>query len=168
MRLRPTVEPDLPKLLAWDNDPEITRWAGKRFERYEEAREWYLSRRSLQRRTFAIEMGDGELIGEIEVSNISWRLHTAEMRIFIGDRALWDRGLGEESVRVLVSGLFETTSLNELFLKVDETNLRAKRCYAKVGFRARGKVRLTWDEDKPSCLVLMTLSRREMSRQPAD
>jgi RimJ/RimL family protein N-acetyltransferase len=150
------------KLLAWDNDPEITRWAGKRFDRDEEAREWYLSRKNLQRRTFAIEIGDDELIGEIEVINISWRLHTAEMRIFIGDRDLWDRGLGEESVRALACGLFETTSLNELFLRVEEQNHRAKRCYAKVGFKVRGKVRLGHGEDKPLSQLLMTVSRREL------
>ncbi len=161
MRLRPTVESDLPRLLAWDSDPEITRWAGKRFLRDEEAREWYLCRPNLQRRTFAIDIGDDRPIGEIEIINISWRLHSAEMRIFIGDRGLWDHGLGEEAVRALVTGLFETTSLTELFLRVDEGNYRARRCYAKVGFKARGRVRLDWEPDKPSCLVLMTLTRRE-------
>ena len=159
VRLRPVQENDLPCLVKWDNDPEITRWAGKRFEGDEDAREWYLSRRNLQRKTFAIEVEGLGLIGEIEVINISWRLHTAELRIFIGKKGLWNQGLGEESVRALMQGLFSTTSLEEVFLRVDEDNERAKRCYSKVGFRPKGRVRLEADPDKPSCLLLMTLTR---------
>ncbi len=159
VRLRPIVESDLPHLLKWDNDPEIIRWAGKRFENETDAREWYLSRRNLQRKTFAIEELEGRLIGEIEVINISWRLHTAELRVFIGEKDLWNRGLGEESVRAFMKGLFETTTLNEVFLRVDEDNARATRCYAKVGFKARGRVQIDPTPDKPSSLVLMTLSR---------
>ena len=159
VRLRPVAESDLPDLMRWDNDPEVTRWAGKRFENDEDAREWYLSRRNLQRRTFAIEADDVGFIGEIEVINISWRLHSAELRIFIGEKDLWNRGLGEESVRALMQGLFETTTLNEVFLRVDEHNERAKRCYSKVGFRAKGRIRLGLDSDEPSSLVLMILTR---------
>jgi RimJ/RimL family protein N-acetyltransferase len=159
VRLRPVTEDDLPYLIKWDNDPEITRWAGKKFENDEDAREWYLSRRSLQRRTYAIEAENRELIGEIEVINISWRLHTAEIRIFIGEKHLWDKGLGEESVRTLTQGLFESTTLSEVFLRVDDRNVRAKRCYSKAGFRPRGRVRLDPGPDKPSTLLLMTLSK---------
>ena len=160
VRLRPAAEPDLPKLMEWDNDPEITRWAGKRFERHEEAREWYLSRAN-SRKTFVIEV-DGKVIGEIEIINISWRLHTGEMRIFIGDKSLWDRGLGEESVRVLVEGLFETTSLEEVFLRVNKANRRARRCYEKVGFRPEGRLR-TGDGE----IILMILRRGELRHDAA-
>lgn len=158
VRLRPVEESDLSHLMKWDNDPEIIRWAGKRFEGDEDAREWYLSRRNLQRKTFAIDAEGAGLIGEIEVINISWRLHSAELRIFIGERDLWGRGLGEESVRALMQGLFETTSLREVFLRVDESNERAKRCYWKVGFRPRGRIRLEAGSDRPSSLLLMTLT----------
>jgi len=160
--LRPVVESDLARLAEWDSDPEITRWAGKRFERNEEAREWYLSGTSLQRKTFAIEGDQGELIGEIEVINISWRLHTAEIRILIGKKDLWDQGIGEESMRALVCGLFRTTSLTEVFLRVDEDNQRARRCYAKVGFRPQGRVHLGWGMDKPASLLLMRITRGDL------
>lgn len=161
--MRPVVEGDLDKLVQWDNDPEITRWAGKRFEQDEDAREWYLAGNGLQRRTFGIEASSGELIGEIEVINISWRLHTAEIRLFIGKKDLWDGGLGEESVRALVCGLFRTTSLTQVFLRVDQQNRRARRCYAKVGFKPRGLVHLDWEPDRPAALVLMMIDRSELA-----
>ncbi|MGE5580546.1 MAG: GNAT family N-acetyltransferase [Bacillota bacterium] len=164
MRLRPILESDLPFLMKWDNDPEIIRWAGKRFEDDADAREWYLTRRNLQRKTFAIESDEHGLIGEIEVINISWRLHSAELRVFIGEKDLWNRGLGEESVRVLVRGLFENTTLKEIFLRVDEDNRRAQRCYLKVGFRPKGRIKMDADPGKPSTLVLMTLTRETFRR----
>lgn len=158
VKLRPVVEGDLPCLVKWDNDPEIIRWAGKRFEDDVDAREWYLSRKNLQRKTFAIEAEGAGLIGEIEIINISWRMHSAELRIFIGERDMWNHGLGEESVRALTRGLFDTTSLSEVFLRVDEGNERAKRCYLKVGFRPKARIRLGKGMDKPSTLLLMTLT----------
>lgn len=164
VRLRPIEESDLPFLMKWDNDPEITRWAGKRFEDDADAREWYLTRRNLQRKTFAIESDEHGLIGEIEVINISWRLHSAELRIFIGEKELWNMGLGEEAVRILVRGLFEKTTLEEIFLRVDEDNLRARRCYLKVGFRPKGRIKMDTNPDKPSTLVLMTLTRETFRR----
>ncbi len=159
VKLRPVIEGDLPHLMRWDNDPEIIRWAGKRFEDDADARAWYLSGRNLQRKTFAIEAEGAGLIGEIEVINISWRMHSAELRVFIGEKDLWNKGLGEESVRALICGLFDTTSLSEVFLRVDEGNERAKRCYTKVGFRPRGRIRIENRLDRPSTLVLMTLTR---------
>mgnify|MGYP002409614031 CR=1 FL=1 len=158
VRLRPVKETDLPYLMKWDNDPEITRWAGKRFEGDVDAREWFLSNGSLQRKTFAIDIDDKGLIGEIEIINISWRLRKAELRIFIGKKDLWDHGLGEEAVRTLTQGIFRTTSLDEVFLRVDEDNERAKRCYLKVGFRPKGRISLGRDSDKPYSLVLMSLT----------
>lgn len=162
VRLRPVEEVDLPALIRWDNDPEITRWAGKRFEEDGDAREWFLAKNSLQRKTFAIDTVDFGLIGEIEVFNISWRLRKAELRVFIGVRNLWDRGLGEEAVRALTQGIFQTTSLEEVFLRVDDDNERAKRCYQKVGFRPKGRISLRDEVDRPSSLVLMTLTPRSL------
>lgn len=164
VRLRSVSAADLTKLIEWDNDPEITQWAGKRFTRDEEAKRWYLSGNSLQRRTFAIELTQGDLIGVIEVMNISWRLHTAEIRILIGEKHLWGKGLGEEAMRILASILFKSTSLRKVFLRVSDENIRAKRCYQKVGFKPQGKIRLDLGSDKPESMTLMTLTPQDLKR----
>lgn len=41
---------------------------------------------------------------------------------------------------------------------MNEQNVRAEKCYSKVGFRPKGRVQIKDDEDKPSTLLLMTLS----------
>lgn len=158
VRLRPVQDEDIPKLVEWDNDKNIVRWAGKKFENREDAKEWHL-KSTLQRRTYAIELLSGRLIGEIEVLNISWRLKTGEMRVYIGEKDLWDQGLGEDAVRTLTAGFFNLTALEELFLRVDEENFRARRCYEKAGFRVEGRLRHEREDGCPRTLLLMRLRK---------
>lgn len=158
VRLRPVEDEDIPKLMEWENDADIVRWAGKKFQTVEDAREWHL-RPTLQHRTFAIELLDGRLIGEIEVLNITWRTRTAEIRVFIGEKDLWDRGLGEDAVSTLVNAFFRATALQEIFLRVDQNNGRARRCYQKVGFRPEGRVTCRWEDGSRRTLVLMKLRK---------
>lgn len=158
VRLRPIEEEDIPRLLEWDSDKEIVRWAGKKFENREDARRWHLTP-SLQHRTFAVELLDGRLVGEIEVLNISWRSRSGEMRVCIGEKGLWDRGLGEDAVRTLVTGMFSATAMQELFLRVDAENVRARRCYQKVGFQPEARLTLAWDDDMPRTLLLMRIKK---------
>ncbi len=158
VRLRPVEDGDIPQLMEWEKDAEIIRWAGKKFESVKDARDWHL-RSTLQHRTFAIELLDGQMIGEIELLNISWRLRTAEMRVYIGEKRLWDRGLGEDAVKTLVQGYFSTTALQEIFLRVDEDNARARRCYQKVGFKAEARLTAKWEDGSPRTLLLMKLRK---------
>lgn len=163
VNLRPVRESDIQMLLRWDSDAEIVQWAGKKFKTEEEARDWYLSVHHLQKRSWIIETADGCAIGEVEVTNISWRLHTGEIRIVIGEKSMWNQGLGQDAIRTCIQGLFGSTSLNEVFLKVDRRNLRALRCYQKVGFRIEGRVKLNGDEDKPRSILLMRVAREDFA-----
>lgn len=160
IRLRPVEDEDIPKLMEWENDADIVRWAGKKFETVEDAREWHL-RPTLQHRTFAIELLGGRLIGEIEVLNITWKIGTAEIRVIIGEKDLWDRGLGEDAVSTLVNACFSVTALQEIFLRVDQDNGRARRCYEKVGFKPEGRVTCTWEDGSPRTILLMRLRKAD-------
>ncbi|HHY76258.1 MAG TPA: GNAT family N-acetyltransferase [Firmicutes bacterium] len=166
VRLRPVEDDDIPKLVEWENDADIVRWAGKQFDTVEDAREWHL-KPTLQHRTFAIELLDGRLIGEIEVLNITWKTGTAEIRVFIGEKDLWNRGLGEDAVSTLVKAYFASTSLKEIFLRVDEENRRARRCYQKVGFRTEGRVTCRWEDGSRRTILLMKLRKTDGSRKHA-
>lgn len=167
VRLRPVTEDDVAKLLEWDEDEEISRWAGKKFFCREEAKEWYLNPRQLERKTLAIEADGGKLIGEIELLNISWKLHTGELRVFIGDKEFWDKGFGTDAVYTFLKAVFETTSIEKVFLRVDEDNVRARRCYVKVGFVPTGRVRFGPDRNMPARLMLMEITRDRLGARPS-
>ncbi len=162
--LRPVQGFDILKLVEWDADDEISGWAGKKFERAEDATDWYLGAHPLKRRSYVIEISTPRrIIGEIELVNVSWRLHMGEMRVFIGEKGLWGQGLGTDAVRTFVKGMFERTALREIFLRVDSENERARRCYAKVGFRAQGTVTVRCPGGGSQSLILMRIRKGDLS-----
>lgn len=54
---------------------------------------------------------------------------------FIGQPELWGTGLGTRGVRLLLRYLFDDLAASEVILDPHTSNLRAIRCYEKVGFR---------------------------------
>lgn len=162
VRLRPVMEKDLAQLIEWDENDEICRWAGKKFGSGVEAREWYLGSARSTRKTFAIETLSGELIGEVEILNISWRLHMAELRVFIGKPSMWNHGFGTDAVKTFLRWVFKNTSLKTVFLRVDKENHRARRCYEKAGFVPKGWIKLDSQEYGSGTLILMEASRETL------
>lgn len=154
-RLRKITPEDLDILYSWDRDGDVKRWVGSKFSSKDDAMDWYFGGSPLQRILFAVETLSGRIIGEVEIVNISWRLHSGELRIFIGEKDYRNRGYGTDALRTLVKGLFKTTSLKEIILRVDAENLRAKRCYEKAGFKPLGIAKV---KDRRS-LILMNVGR---------
>lgn len=166
VRLRAITENDLAKLIKWDEDKEISRWAGKKFACRDEARDWYLENPPLNKRTFAVDTLDGKLIGEVEIVNISWRLHTGELRVVIGEKSYWNQGIGTDAIFTFVKWVFETYSIETIYLRVDKQNHRARRCYAKVGFQPVGQVRFSSDRSVSggvsTQLILMKITKNQL------
>lgn len=80
----------------------------------------------------------GQLIGYVEARHIDRRTRTAEMRICIGEKDCWARGLGTAAVRAFLAYCRDLLSLKALFLRVYRRNERAVRCYLRWGFSVRG------------------------------
>jgi RimJ/RimL family protein N-acetyltransferase len=169
VRLRAVTEGDLAKLLEWDGDEEVSRWAGKKFSCRAEARNWYLDKPPADKRTFVIETLEGELIGEIEILNICWRLHTGELRVVIGEKDHWNKGLGTDAVVTFTRWVFETYSIDTIYLRVDKENYRARRCYAKARFRPVGRIKFSPERSTvpgvSKHLILMKITRNEWCSQ---
>ncbi|HAF66489.1 MAG TPA: hypothetical protein DCG91_01710 [Clostridiales bacterium UBA9857] len=169
VRLRAVTEDDLPRLLEWDEDEEISRWAGKKFSCRREARDWYLDNPPANKRTFIIETLDGEVIGEVEILNICWRVHTGELRIVIGEKDRWNQGYGTDAVVTFTKWVFDTYSIETIYLRVDKENYRARRCYAKSGFKPVGRLNFSpernLDPGMSRHIILMKITRSEWRKQ---
>jgi RimJ/RimL family protein N-acetyltransferase len=61
--------------------------------------------------------------------------------IFIGEKSYWNRGYGEEALRLLMDYAFNLLNLNNLMLNVYAFNSRAINCYKKIGFKEVGRRR---------------------------
>ncbi len=83
---------------------------------------------------FAVDTLDGKHIGNCSYYNISGTKGEAELGIMIGNRDYWDKGYGTDTVTTLVNYVFTQTSLNRIYLKTLESNIRAQKCFKKSGF----------------------------------
>ena len=60
------------------------------------------------------------------------------MGIAIQDKTQWNKGLGEDAVKLVLEYGFDDLELNRIELTTDEANVRGRRCYEKCGF-VRGR-----------------------------
>jgi RimJ/RimL family protein N-acetyltransferase len=65
----------------------------------------------------------------------------AMLAALIGEKEEWSKGLGEDALRLLLDYGFSMLNLNSIELIVHEDNVRAVRCYEKLGFQIVGRKR---------------------------
>jgi RimJ/RimL family protein N-acetyltransferase len=144
VRLRPIQLDDLPRLYEWHQDLEIEAWSGwtprmswARFERrYEElVREppddyvW-----------FGIEY-DAELVGYVELAELSRIRRRAALGFVVADRAVRRRGIGRNAVILLCDWAFSIEDLERVYAEVLAFNVPSARLLERVGFQAEGRLR---------------------------
>jgi diamine N-acetyltransferase len=173
VRLRRIERADLPRFVAWLNDPEVRQHLALVYPLslvQEDA--WFEEQQKAEpaAQPFAIEgrqaRGEGEpewvLVGATGLHVVDWRSRWAELGIFLGDKSRWGDGLGTEATRLLVRWAFDTLNLNRVFLRVYADNARAIRCYEKVGFQSEGRLRQDrYQDGRYVDTVLMGLLREE-------
>ncbi len=168
IRLRAAERDDIKKFHEWINDPDVTFGLSLYLPmsmRDEEA--WYenVGKRSPDERPLAIEVraGDGwRLIGNSGLFESDHLAHSAEVGIMIGDKSVWNQGLGTETMSLLLRHGFETLNLNRIFLRVYADNPRAKRSYEKAGFTLEGTLReAVFKRGRFGDIHVMSVLRRE-------
>lgn len=84
---------------------------------------------------------EGEkLIGNLSIS-LDHRNGVGNLGILIGEKDYWGQGYGSEALHLLLQYAFDTLNLQRVELEVFSSNLRAQKCYQKVGFREEGRRR---------------------------
>jgi diamine N-acetyltransferase len=168
IRLRAPEREDVKKFHEWINDPEVTLGLSLYLPmsmRDEEA--WFenVAKRPPDEKPLTIDVraGDGwRLIGNSGFFEIDHVAHSAEVGIMIGDKSVWNQGLGTEAISLLLRHGFETLNLNRIFLRVYAENPRAIRSYQKAGFVHEGTLReAVFKRGKFDDLHMMSILRRE-------
>lgn len=138
---RPIEPADEPLLRRWINDPAVRRglcFRGPISEPRE--REWIQSLGKDQE-NYALGIvvrAEDRLIGTVGLHRIDPIARRATLGISIGERAYHNRGYGTEAVRLILRFGFEELNLHRVELSVLADNIRAIRCYQKVGFVQEG------------------------------
>ncbi len=130
---------------AWQTDPELTGLDASspltmKFTQYLLDYADELGRNGQTKHQFAIDILDGEHIGNCAYFGINGEKGEAEIGVMIGNRGYWDMGYGADAVTVMVNHIFLTTKLSRIFLKTLDSNRRAQRCFSKCGFTVCGEL----------------------------
>jgi diamine N-acetyltransferase len=170
IRLRRNERSDIPKFVEWLNDPEVRRYLliGLPISQANEE-QWFENMLKLpaNEQPFGIEIraqvpGDSNehwrLIGNCSFMDINWTVRSAEVGLFIGDKACWNKGYGTEVMQMLLGLGFDTYNLNRIFLRVHAANKAGIRAYEKAGFVHEGRFRqATFQNGEYGDMLLMSV-----------
>ena len=147
IRLRAPEREDLPRFVAWLNDPEVRENLAMYLPiSMAQEENWFedILKRPPETHPLVIEVqekDDWVPIGNMGVFDHNKISRSAELGIMIGNKAYWNKGFGTRAIQLMLKHCFETLNLNRVSLIVYQTNPRAIRCYEKVGFIHEGKMR---------------------------
>jgi RimJ/RimL family protein N-acetyltransferase len=153
--LRPMTEDDWDIVAKWETDPEIIHWADTSRVTsctVEEVRKIFckVSRHAY---CFIIEMegkpiGDGWL-QEMNLARVLRRYRGRDCRridLVIGEKELWGRGLGADTIRTLTRFAFERENADMVFAIIGDYNERSQSAFMKSGYSLVMKL----EEPRPS------------------
>ena len=66
--------------------------------------------------------------------------HTVGLDQFIGEEDYLNKGFGTLMLKEFIHFLFQNANIKKIITEADPNNLRAKRCYEKVGFQEEGVI----------------------------
>lgn len=173
VRLRGVEREDLPRFVAWLNDPEVRQnlsLVNPLSQAMEE--NWFedMLKQPAEEMPLVIEVRQGEAwvpVGNCSLFGFHWAARSAEAGIFIGEKALWGQGYGTEAMRLLLRHGFYDLNLNRICLRVYATNPRAVRSYEKAGFTLEGRERQGMYRDGQYIDVLLMSILRSEFQEPA-
>jgi RimJ/RimL family protein N-acetyltransferase len=144
LTLRAIERDDLPRYVAWLNDPEVNQYLKPTTPfNLEDEVDWYENQRKDDTclNLAMVITETGQHIGSIGLMHIDRRDQGAELGIAIGDKTQWHKGYGREAIHLLLDFTFNTFNLHRVFLRVDANHSGAIRCYTECGFVKEGRLR---------------------------
>lgn len=134
--LRAVEWDDLPSIVRWLNDGEVTKYLlASSLTTMEEQQRWFENSQFSDDRTFSIMDEEGRLIGYCGIAHLDWSERRCSVWLIIGEKDVWNQGYGYDGMKVLLRYLFQELHINRVGLFVDVTNSRAISVYQRCGFR---------------------------------
>lgn len=121
---------------SWLNDPAVNAYLDTKQATIESLREYIREKTNAQDCLFLgiFDQGTDRHIGNIKLEPVDLKEKKATLGVLIGDKEYWGKGIGTETVRLLVNYAFNTLDLGKLDLGVRPGNKAAKKVYENCGF----------------------------------
>ncbi len=141
--LSPLSCDDVEIFTEWLNDLEVVKYLSLVRNPITQKKEKnILEEMALNHHAFAIiDKQLNKIVGVIGLENLDTINRATEMGVFLGDKGYWNKGYGEEAIRLMLDYAFNILNINNIMIEVIEYNERAINCYKKIGFREIGKRR---------------------------
>lgn len=140
--LRPPIEGDAARFIAWFADTEVTRYLGTAFPLSLQAEEEAIKRMGEAKDTvwWVIE-AEGKAIGATGIHRIDWINAHGITGTVIGDKTCWRKGYGSEAMALRTDYAFRQLNLHKLKSGAFMENEPSKRALQKAGYRQVGVFR---------------------------
>jgi diamine N-acetyltransferase len=127
LRLRPTTNDDLGRVLAIESAADTSEWLG------ETGRAWHERSRTDQDQEHLVAEVDGTIVGFGVIAGLGTVDRVIELRRMAIDPAYRSRGLGRSLLRTMTSRAY-AAGAHRVWLDVKPDNLRARALYESESF----------------------------------
>lgn len=120
----------------WINDDEVTQYMfqGTFPTNWDDAQCLYDQFQTETNVIFGIYVAR-MLVGTCGIYDIHWPSRIGEFRILIGDKSLWNKGIGFKCLNYMTKLAFERYNLYKLWLGYRADNIKAAQSYVKSNFK---------------------------------
>lgn len=170
--LRPGERSDIPNFVRWLNDGETTAFLNMRAPMSVAMEEKWFDNMLVSQGKDAFHfvicmLEDNRPIGTMALFGIDYVNGHAGIGISIGEKSLWNQGLGTDAMYPLLDFGFGMLRLERLWLEVYDFNKRARRSYDKCGFALEGVERhAVFKQGRYLDVEMMSILRDEWAAQP--
>jgi ribosomal-protein-alanine N-acetyltransferase len=142
VRLRPPKPDDASPMVSWFEDLEVTHFGGRRTGLSIEMEKTWLETTAKDPNSvvWVLEV-DGLAAGTTVIREIDWKNGFGTTGTVIGDRSLWGRGIGRETMQLRSRYAFTQLPLRKLKSSYFDGNTASGRAQAAAGYREVGRYR---------------------------
>jgi RimJ/RimL family protein N-acetyltransferase len=141
-RLRPPRPDDAEAMVMWFEDLETSRFLGLRNPpSVEMEKEWLEKGANDPNSVLWVVEADGRVVGTNAIRDIDWKNGFGTTGTLIGDRSVWGKGIGRESMQLRVRYAFNQLPLRKLKSSYFDGNVASGRAQAAAGYREIGRYR---------------------------
>ena len=166
MRLRPPTADDVPAMMKWFEDIEVTRFIIVQFPPSLEAEKEWLDRTGRDPNViYWIVEHDARVVGGTGIVQIDWKNGHGMTGTVIGDKTAWGKGIARELMQRRAAYAFTETPLRKLksgYLEGNEASARAQKA---AGYREVGRLRAErFSNGRWLDMILTELMREEWEK----
>ncbi len=135
--IRQATDDDLELMMAWRSNPLVYKYFYSQKEplRWEEHYNWWKSREDRIDWIIILHEGDSpRAVGSVNASRLS--SGNPEIGIYIGEFTLWGKGIGRNSILLIIEWL-KNMGYRNAHARIMKNNLRSVRLFESVGFKRK-------------------------------